>query len=242
MNNVILDIGANNGIDGLGYAVFNKNLKIFAFEANPDLVEKININKKKIEKFFEINLTNYNIINKAVSNYNGMSDFFISEYDLCSSLLKYKFVKTKKKISCEVIMLKKFCEQNKIDNIIYLHTDTQGSDLNVLKSLENFKEILHSGVIETMIKKEDINYEGASSLHDFEDFFKKNNFKILKKTFNDYAEKEVNVFFKNEKMSKNNFLTKNEFNRRFIQRIIESRTNFKDLIYKVYLKLFNKVI
>ena len=51
MNNVIFDVGANNGLDGLGYALFNKNLNIYAFEANPELVKKIQFNKNLIENF-----------------------------------------------------------------------------------------------------------------------------------------------------------------------------------------------
>lgn len=239
MNNAILDIGANNGVDGLGYALFNKNFNVYAFEANPELVRKINFNKELIEKFLNIKIINYQIIEKAVSNYNGTDDFFISDYDLCSSLLKYKFVKTKKKILCEVITLKKFCEDNEIDNIAYLHSDTQGSDLNVLKGLNEHINKVHSGVIETMIEKEDIKYEGASSFEDFEKFFLENHFQILKKTFNDPAHKEINVFFKNLNISKKNLLNVKEFNRRFIQRIVENRTTLKDRIFKFF---FNKFL
>ena len=98
MLNAILDIGANDGSDGLGYALFNPNLIIYAFEPNPELILKINENKSKIEKLFNTKLSNYKITEKAVSNFNGTSDFYLSEFDLCSSLLKYKFVKTKKKL------------------------------------------------------------------------------------------------------------------------------------------------
>ena len=238
MFNVIFDVGANDGVDGLGYALFNQNLKVYAFEANPDLVNKINENKKIIEKFTKIQLDNYTIINKAVSNFNGTSNFYLSEYDLCSSLLKYKFVKIKKEISCEVISLKSFCDDIKVNNIIYLHSDTQGSDLNVLKGLKEYKNKVHAGVIETMIKKEDINYEGASSFDEFENFFNENNFIITKKKFNDYQNKEVNVYFKNKSISKKDFISKNDFNRRFIQRIINKKSNLKDKIFMYYLKVF----
>jgi FkbM family methyltransferase len=238
MKNVILDVGANDGIDGLGYALFNKHLDIYAFEANPTLVEKIQNNKEKIESFFKIPIKNYNLINKAVSNFNGSSDFYISEYDLCSSLLKYKFVKTKKKITCDVITLEKFCNENKIDNIVYLHTDTQGSDLNVLQGLNEYKKKLHTGVIETIIKKEKIRYEGASTLDEFEIFFKSNDYFITNKIFNDRDLTEINVYFKNKNISDKEFISKNEFNRRFIQRIVNERVTLKDKIFSKYIKLF----
>ena len=238
MNNVILDVGANDGIDGLGYALFNKHLDIYAFEANPALLDKIQNNKKKIENFFNITLKNYNLINKAVSNFNGSSDFYISEYDLCSSLLKYKFVKTTKKITCDVITLEKFCNENEIDNIVYLHTDTQGSDLNVLKGLNEYKKKLHSGVIETIIKKEKIRYEGASTLDEFEIFFKKNNFSITNKIFNDKDLTEINVYYKNKNILDKEFILKKEFNRRFIYRIVNGKITLKDMIFSKYIKFF----
>tara|TARA_B100001741_G_scaffold240776_1_gene201801 strand:- start:255 stop:536 length:282 start_codon:yes stop_codon:yes gene_type:complete len=89
-----------------------------------------------------------------------------------------------------------------------------------------------------MIKKEDINYEGASSFDEFENFFNENNFIITKKKFNDYQNKEVNVYFKNKSISKKDFISKNDFNRRFIQRIINKKSNLKDKIFMYYLKVF----
>lgn len=238
MKDVIFDIGANNGIDGLGYALFNKHLNVYAFEANPNLVEKIQNNKSKIETFFNVSLNNYNLINKAVSNFNGSSDFYISEYDLCSSLLKYKFVKTEKKITCDVITLEKFCDENKIDNIVYIHTDTQGSDLNVLQGLKNYIKKVHSGVIETIIEKEKMRYEGANTFDEFKNFFISNNLTVIDKKFNDKELTEINVYFRNEIIPNSNFLKKNEFNRRFIYRIVNNKINIKDRIFAKILKIF----
>ena len=95
--NLIFDVGANNGLDGLGFALHNPAYNVYAFEANPELIPEIIKNKKKIEVFFKLELKNYEIINKAISDFNGMSDFHVSQFNLCSSLLKYKFVETKKK-------------------------------------------------------------------------------------------------------------------------------------------------
>ena len=234
MLNVILDIGANDGSDGLGYALFNPNLKIYAFEPNPELISKINKNKEKIEKIFNVKLSNYKIVNKAVSNFNGTSDFYLSELDLCSSLLKYKFVKMKKKIACEVITLEKFCSEEKIDNIVFLHVDTQGSDLDVLKGLKFYKSIVHEGVIETMLNKEDLNYVGACTLDDVKNFFQGSSYEIIEEKYN--APKELNVYFKNKKCKNTNKISINKFNPRFLRRITENRLNFKDNIYIYYLK------
>jgi len=235
MNNVIIDVGANDGLDGLGYALFNRHLKIYAFEPNPELIKLIKNNKKKIENFFGFTLDNYQIYQKAISNYNGKNYFYISEYDLCSSLLKFKFVKIKKKIPCEIITLNKFCKNLKIDNIVYLHCDAQGSDLNVLKGLGKYKKKLHSGVIETMNKEKDRIYRGESSFKDFKSFFLRNKFKITGINPFNKENKILNIYFKNNSILKKNFLYKNEFNRRFLARIIQNKTTIKDRFFKIYL-------
>ena len=46
--NNIFDVGAFNGLDGLILAIKNPNTTVHAFEANPDLIKEIRINKKKI--------------------------------------------------------------------------------------------------------------------------------------------------------------------------------------------------
>ncbi|MDC3071867.1 FkbM family methyltransferase [Candidatus Pelagibacter sp.] len=239
MLNVILDIGANDGSDGLGYALFNPNFTIYAFEPNPELILKINENKSKIEKLFNTKLSNYRITEKAVSNFNGTSDFYLSEFDLCSSLLKYKFVKTKKKIKCEVITLEKFCAEKQIDNIAFLHVDTQGSDLDVLKGLKAYKNIVHEGVVETRLNKENLIYEGSCTLDEVENFFKESSYKIIDKKFN--GSNELNVFFKNEKLKDLNKISVKKFNPRFLKRITEDRMKIKDSIYIFFLKKFKKI-
>jgi|TARA_B110000914_G_C15472478_1_gene451359 FkbM family methyltransferase len=234
-SNAVFDIGANDGLDGLGFALLNDNYYVYAFEANPELILKIKENKKKIENFFEIKLNNYEIINKAVSNFNGFADFNISQHDLCSSLLPYKFVATKEKIKTEVITLEKFCIERKIEAIIYIHIDTQGSDLDVLKGLASYRGKIHTGVMETMIHKKDTMYEGGSYYDDVISFFKKWQLDITKTEYNNYLKKEINVYFSNNNYKNKNF---RKFKKRFINRIITDKTNFKDFIYKTYLKKF----
>ena len=86
---VIFDIGANTGVDGLALAIFNPNIKIFAFEGNTKLLNIIKKNKKRIEKIINKKMLNYKIINKAVSDYNGFSTFYISHDSGLSSLNKF---------------------------------------------------------------------------------------------------------------------------------------------------------
>jgi FkbM family methyltransferase len=238
INNAIFDVGANNGLDGLGFALLNPHYNIYAFEANPELISEIKKNKKKIEFFFNLELKNYEIINKAISDFNGTADFHVSQFNLCSSLLRYKFVKTKKKITSEVITLENFCIQNNIDNIIHLHVDTQGSDISVIKGLKSYRKKVHTGVMETIVKKKDILYKGGSSYDQVISLFNQWNFKIIKTEFNNFEKKEINVYFLNNLIHKNKLLKFNRFKKRFINRIIENKTNTKDYFYMKYLKLF----
>ena len=87
--NHILDVGAFNGLDGLILAVKNPEFMIHAFEPNPYLLKKIKKNKKKIELFKEIKITNYKINNLAVSDTNGYLNFNITKNPTVSSLNKF---------------------------------------------------------------------------------------------------------------------------------------------------------
>ena len=96
--NAIFDVGSNNGIDGINYAVFNPKCTIYAFEPNPFLRSTIINNKKKVENRLNYKIQNFKLVEKAVSDFNGRDNFYIANEDLCSSLLRYNFVSVKKKI------------------------------------------------------------------------------------------------------------------------------------------------
>ena len=49
-NKTIFDVGAFNGLDGLILALKNPTIMVHAFEANPELINKIKTNKKKNRK------------------------------------------------------------------------------------------------------------------------------------------------------------------------------------------------
>ena len=57
------------------------------------------------------------------------------------------------KIRVKGITLEKYCQDNKITRINYLHIDTQGSDLKVLKGLKRSIRLVEQGVLEASISK-----------------------------------------------------------------------------------------
>ena len=61
-NNVIFDVGANNGLDGLILAILNPNMFIYAFEPNNEINKISILNKSKLEKEFNIKIDNHKII------------------------------------------------------------------------------------------------------------------------------------------------------------------------------------
>lgn len=142
--NIFFDVGAHKCET---VNLFNKHFKIkkiFAFEANIDL-----INTYK-------SISNTTFISKGVGEKNGKKIFFQSGFSAISSFNyfseKSSYSKFKKKITAfiyskketviekkvDVITLESFCKKNKIKKIDLLKIDTEGYEFNVLKGLKNY--------------------------------------------------------------------------------------------------------
>ncbi len=245
--NHIFDIGAFNGLDGIILALKNKNVMVHAFEANPDLIKIISENKKKIEKYKNTKIKNYRINNYAISNMNKSLYFNIAKNPTVSSLHQFSKDLDKywpgyrephctfvKKIKVKGITLEKYCKDNNINNISYIHIDTQGNDLNVLKGLKNKINIVDKGVLEAAVNKKNSMYRNSHTISEVQKFLKKNKFKVSKITS---AEKNIsnekNIFFQKITMTSNNDI-KTRYNLKHFERIISNKTYFFDyLINKI---------
>jgi FkbM family methyltransferase len=250
----IFDVGAFNGADGIALALKNPNIMIHAFEANPEMIQAIKILKNKIEKRIGKKIKNYRYYNYAVSNTNKISTFYIAKNPTVSSLSKFsKSIELTwpgykeahchviKKIKVKTITLEKFCKKNLIFSIDYLHVDTQGNDLNVLKGLGSLIKIVQEGQIESAVSSKVKLYEKNHSLKDAKSFFKLNNFSIKKIEFVDEnITNEVNVYFESKNFNKKNF-NKN-YNVRYFRRVYGNNTYVKDDIKDFFLKIKNKLI
>jgi FkbM family methyltransferase len=115
----------------------------YGFEANPELYK---IQKKKY-KYYK----NIHIIHAAVTDYNGMIKFNLSDNNGASSSIgefKQEYssnIKMVNIIDVPAILLSDFLRVKKIDLIDGYYSDIQGNDLNVLKTLSSFiknKQIL----------------------------------------------------------------------------------------------------
>lgn len=199
-NMIVFDVGANNGSSSVPLAQKNPDILVFAFEPTPEMINTI---KGKIE-----GMENYIIIPKAVSNYNGVAQFNVAgNWDWgCSSLLEFsENSKTQwpgrtdfnvtYKMDVEVIRLDTFMEENNISQIDFLHIDTQGSDLNVLKGLGKYITNVVQGTMEAGTS-DDILYNGQNKLNESVKFLLANNFQITDVNSNDVFVHEVNIHFK----------------------------------------------
>jgi FkbM family methyltransferase len=203
MKKIFFDVGANYGTDSIHIAEYDKESVVYAFEPTPVLFDYL-IDKTK-------HLSNYHVIKKAVSDYNGKANFNIagqSDWG-CSSLLEFSEksktewigrddFKVTEVIEVDVIRLDDFIIQNNITHIDNLHVDTQGSDLNVLLGLGDKINIVKNGKIEAATKN-DILYKEQNLLKDCVDFLDSNNFEITNIWENDIYGNEVNIEFKEKK-------------------------------------------
>ena len=189
---IFFDIGANTASDSLHIANDPK-AAVYGFEPTPYLIDII---KEKIK-----NVPNYILVEKAVSDFDGVAKFNISGDVLtkdvsnpekhgwwgCSSLLSLSdsaltswYGRTDmmviETIEVEVIRLDTFMSANNISRIDYIHIDAQGSDLNVLRGLGKYITTVAGGVVEAA-NKPDILYRNQNHKDDTIRFLEYNGFK-----------------------------------------------------------------
>jgi len=197
----IVEIGANYGQHTYNF-VENHNTFVWAFEPIPILSNRL----KDIFK----DKKNIEVIQKAVSNYNGISKFKISDPNVgacdygCSSLNEFtnniediwpnrpdfKFMD---EIDVEVIRMDKFIYENDIKQIDYFHCDAQGSDLLILESFGDKINIIKSGVVEAANR---VNlYQVDNTVTSIINFLEKNNFNITNKNEINSSSEELDIYF-----------------------------------------------
>ena len=248
---VILDIGSNDGSNGLAFAILNPNINVYSFEPNPYLKKVILGNKRKIEKRFRIYLKNFFFIGEAVSNKDEKKIFYITKNDATSSLLKPRkklhkywtgnedvsikkiadWVKIKKKIKIKTIRLHDFCKEKKISKICYIHCDTQGNDLRVFEGLGFYRNLVQKGVLESIVNSRLSLYNNSTNLKKIKKKFKQWGYKIEKVHEFHKRNPERNIYFSNSKiLEKDNFIFPTEKNLRLLSRVLRGKTRLKDLI------------
>lgn len=200
---IIFDVGANTGMSTKEY--MTETNVIYAFEPIPQLVESF---------LLPLQSSRYFIVQKAVSDFDGTSSFNVARQDPsltdgslfgCSSLYEFsddldqtwpgrQDFEVTQQIDVKVTRMDTFIKENYISKIDYLHCDTQGNDLKVLKSFGEYIGFLNSGKVEC-VKKNSLYKDVDNDLDKVIDFLKNQGFKIDEVQSNDSFDNEVNVLF-----------------------------------------------
>lgn len=199
---VYFDVGANNGSWGIN-KVYSEDCIVYAFEPTPELCQKIKL---------RCSHPNYHLIPKAVGLTPGKANFNVQGLANwgCSSLLEFKseeelavtwpgveVLKKTHSIEVDVIRMDDFCMENNIQRIDFFHCDTQGNDLNVLKSFGDYISIVEAGEIETCsFSSQAIYVNQDSTIQSCLEFFRQVGLKALHINANDIFGNEYNMIFK----------------------------------------------
>jgi len=199
---IIFDVGANDCSNFIQEVKDDATTHLYAFEPTPTLVDNIR------NKYFH--LKNFHFYPWAIGEVYEEIEFKIAgQADWgCSSFLDFsdksqtdwegrddfKVTQTAKICSRR---LDDFIKQERIPKIDYLHVDTQGYDLKVLKGMGRYLSIVKEGVVEAAAKP-DILYYGQNSLEETVEFLQNNGFTITSITNNDHLGNEVNIHFRRD--------------------------------------------
>lgn len=141
---IVLDIGANIGYHSIHFASLVPNGKVYCFEPNALL-------NPLIEKNFKLNgFTNFEIENKAVSNKNEVSSFFISNSSNTGlSILTNEI--SQSNIEVKTIYLDDYFKTQKIHLI---KIDIEGAELNALKGMKQLLQTQSPYIIIELIEEQ----------------------------------------------------------------------------------------
>lgn len=197
---IIFDVGSYDGNDYLAKCEADPDCHVYAFEAQPLMVEQI--------KARTSHLPNFHLFHCAIADYDGEANFYLSGGGKggFSSLKNYSSTPAeiwgKKRfdisIPMKVIKLKTFIEEHKISHIDYFHCDAQGTDLLILKGLEEYHNIVRAGDIEAQIYPL---YEGAHTMEEAQEWMASVGWESS--TRHEEPARDVSVFFVNPNFGKN---------------------------------------
>lgn len=148
---VIFDIGACDGHTSKIFKNIFPDARIYAFEPYPDSYKLLEKTAKEIR---DVSAHQY-----ALSNENGVMDFFVNKSKATNSLLSAKSTESfidahivyEKKISVETMTLDDFAEHNNINEIDILKLDVQGGEMLVFEGAKTLLEQKKTKLIYTEI-------------------------------------------------------------------------------------------
>lgn len=195
---IIFDVGANDGNSCYHYSHDTSTI-VYAFEPTPRLLKDCLYPKQK---------ENYIVVPYAISDFDGETTFNIAgQADWgCSSIHEFEEdldktwpgrtdFKVTEKIKVLVRRMDTFIKNNNIERIDYMHCDTQGNDLTVLKSFGDYISVLQAGVVEAA-NQNPLYKSVDNSVTSVTKFLEENNFIVTGVHSNDIQQNEVNIEFR----------------------------------------------
>ena len=170
----IIDIGANTGQTIDRFQRIFSNCEIYSIEPSLNAFSKLNRDYKEKKN---ISLFNFAIgdkkKNKVFYDYN---DNILSSFNKLNkkNSLNNKYKKNKVK----VLSLDEFCKQYKISNVNILKIDTQGNEINILRSGIKSLRSQKFDLIELEIILGNY-YNNFTNFFSLEEFLIKNNYRLL---------------------------------------------------------------
>lgn len=166
----VFDVGANKGAWTLQIANSANNIDIHAFEPNKNLVHDLTFAFEQWQqrgsntKIFLNMLGLYPTTGKKILNVNGIST---EQATLSDSASKNCFENSINSLEIETIRGDDYCSARGISSIDYLKVDTEGTELEVLKSFGSFTEESRLGFIQFEYGNASF-YTGASMMEFFD--------------------------------------------------------------------------
>tara|TARA_R110002074_G_scaffold132808_3_gene276367 strand:+ start:7036 stop:7668 length:633 start_codon:yes stop_codon:yes gene_type:complete len=207
---MIIDVGASSGIFAIPWSLKYPNHHVFCFEPNN---KNFNSLLKKSQ-----NINNITVYKKAISNISCIQKFYEANYTNSSSLLpfnkdgvnKWKHptpttpkLETISTYDVECVRLDEWMAENGIKgDIDFLKIDTQGHDLEVIKSLGEEIKRVKEITAEVQIVETEV-YKNSSKREDLLEYMKEKGFSIWKIQPWSHNQ-EQNIWFTNNRFK--NFL------------------------------------
>jgi FkbM family methyltransferase len=204
----IVQVGAYTGDDTLIALCRRRGHRLFMFEPNPRRAADL---RQKAAPAGCVE-----VIEKAVSDFNGSACFNIAAYDDCSSLLEfspdanrtwvhewhpYKRFDTVDRIDVGVIRLDTFMAERGLATIDLLEVDAQGADLQVVRSLGDRIRDVRRIQIEVNIHSAPL-YENSFGLDDALQLFGRHGFEQHVQ-WRQSLNREANIIFRNRRFYPN---------------------------------------